>query len=134
MTSSAPEFRFRGQSASALGAFIFVAVAPALAADSATRADVGVAEAQGQRAFTDPSTGKLLERQPANVAPLTLSTAEQSAVSTSGEGLAEAPISTGPGFKIHLKGRFQSPMMATVDDNGKIRMFHPDPVARGGAE
>lgn len=134
MTSSAPELRLRGRSASAIGAFLFIAVGPALGGDFAAPADVGMAEAQGQRAFTDPSTGKLMERQPENVAPLTLSTAEKNAVSTSGDGLAEAPISIGRGYKIHLQGRFQSPMIATVDDSGKVRTFHLHPFATGGAE
>ena len=30
----------------------------------------------------------------------------------------------GGGVKLDLQGRFQSPLIATVDENGKVRMQH----------
>jgi hypothetical protein len=75
--------------------------------------------APGMRAYVDPATGKLTDRPPPGAAALP-------AASHSGVGLAETPA-PGGGVMVHLQGRFQSPLVATVGPDGQVRVEHaPD--------
>lgn len=74
----------------------------------------------GMRAHVDSGTGRLLSEPPAaRPAP------PSDPTSTSGEGLVETPLQRG-GVMIDLRGRFQSPLVATVDADGRVHIEHPD--------
>ncbi len=108
------------------GACLVVAAAACLmTSGSPARADD--APVGGMRVYIDPSTGRPTETPPAGSQPLVLSPAEQNAFSTSSSGLTAAP-STGPagGMKVDLRGRFQSPLIATIGPDGKRVLHHGD--------
>lgn len=97
------------------GAFAF---GPVVAEEAGMKAPV---QNQGMTVEVDPSTGKIIP--PRTLPPL--SPAEQNSLSTSSEGLQEAPgTSPAGGYKLDLKGRFQSPLMATVGPDGKAVVQH----------
>ena len=75
----------------------------------------------GFRAYVDPETGEFIE--PPEDAPAEVPTA--AALSTSHEGLVAEPSAVpGGGIKVYLQGRLRSPLTATVDANGELRMQH----------
>ncbi len=76
--------------------------------------------------YIDPKTGRF-GPPPAGARPA-LSAAESAAMSTSHEGLVETPSPTpGGGIMVDLKGRFQSPVTATLDSEGNLTIHHmPD--------
>jgi hypothetical protein len=75
--------------------------------------------------YIDPQTGAILPEPAPGSVPLQLSPQQQNAFSTSHEGLVEVPSAVpGGGFKLDLQGRFQSPLIGTVDANGKVRIHH----------
>lgn len=78
---------------------------------------------QGMTIHLDPQTGKILPSPAPGSATLQLSPEDQNRMSTSSDGLTERPA-PGGGFIVDLKGRFQSPLMATVGPDGKVRMHH----------
>jgi hypothetical protein len=73
--------------------------------------------------YVDPQTGAILPEPAPGSVPLRLSPQEQSALSTSHEGLVEVPV-PGGGVKVDLQGRFQSPLVGTIDTHGKLQMQH----------
>ena len=79
----------------------------------------------GLRVHIDPQTGRFTK--PGTGIPLQLSPAEVNALSTSHHGLVEAqsPRQRG-GVFIDLQGRFQSSLVATVDEAGKVTIRHLD--------
>jgi hypothetical protein len=95
-------------------------VAPPQAASPA-----GAQSAQGMKVYIDPRTGAILREPAPGTVPLQVSPADQNALSTSHEGLVEVPSSVpGAGVGLNLQGRFQSPLFATIDANGKVRVQH----------
>jgi hypothetical protein len=81
--------------------------------------------AQGMKVYIDPRTGAILREPAPGTVPLQVSPADQNALSTSHEGLVEVPSSVpGAGVGLNLQGRFQSPLFATIDANGKVRVQH----------
>ena len=75
----------------------------------------------GFRAYIDPETGQLTV--PPEDAPAEEPTA--AALATSDEGLVAVPSPVpGGGNVVDLKGRFRSPLMATVDAEGKVEIHH----------
>jgi hypothetical protein len=81
--------------------------------------------AAGLTVHIDPQTGTILGKPGPNNAPLQLSPREKNASSTSHEGLVQTPNSVpGGGVKLDLQGRFQSPLVGTIDANGKVRTQH----------
>jgi hypothetical protein len=80
----------------------------------------------GMRVHIDPQTGRFTTKPGAGI-PMQLSPAEVNALSTSHHGLVEAlsPRQRG-GVFINLQGRFQSPLVATVDEAGKVTIRHLD--------
>ena len=90
-------------------------------ADTAPTAQVS----SGMRVHIDPQTGRFTTTG-AGI-PMQLSPAEVNASSTSHHGLVEAlsPRQRG-GVFINLQGRFQSPLVATVDEAGKLTIRHLD--------
>jgi hypothetical protein len=90
-----------------------------------------VAQAQGMIGSIDPSTGEI-RQTPAPGPGLVLSPQELNAASTSHEGLREVPSDRpGGGYRIDLQGRFQSPLMGSVDPAGRARIEHVGPQAEG---
>lgn len=81
--------------------------------------------AAGLRVYIDPQTGAFLPEPAPGTVPLRLTPELQNAFSTSHQGLVEVPSAVpGGGFKLDLRGRFQSPLLATIDANGKVKMQH----------
>jgi hypothetical protein len=96
--------------------------APQASAGKSAAASEGDA---GMKVYIDPKTGAIVSEPPPGAPALQLSPQEQNALSTSSEGLAPVPNSVpGGGLKIDFKGRFQSPLIATTDENGKVKMEH----------
>ncbi len=81
--------------------------------------------ASGMTIYIDPQTGAFLKEPAPGTVALQLTPEFQNALSTSHQGLVEVPGSTpGGGVKVDLQGRFQSPFVATIDANGKVKMQH----------
>ncbi|MDX2451625.1 hypothetical protein [Desulfosarcina sp.] len=78
-----------------------------------------------QRAYIDPETGELVS-PPEQETPAASESIQPSAFSISAETMEEAssPV-PGGGMMIDLKGRFQSPIAATVEGKGKTMIEHP---------
>lgn len=79
----------------------------------------------GMTIYIDPQTGAILKEPAPGTAPLQLTSEILNALSTSDQGLVEVPL-PGGGFKLDLQGRFQSPLVGTIDANGKVKMQHLD--------
>ena len=85
------------------------------------------AGASGMTVHIDPKTGAFLEEPVPGQTPLLLSPQLQNTFSTSHEGLVEMPSSEpGGGVKLDLQGRFQSPLIGTINADGKVKIQHPD--------
>ena len=98
----------------ALGS-IAVAVPPLFAQESAP----------GMTIHVDPKTGRLLKEPAPGSVPLPLTPQLRDQLSTSHQGLVEEPAAVpGGGVKLDLQGRFQSPLVGTIDADGKFRMQH----------
>jgi hypothetical protein len=80
-----------------------------------------------QRVFVDPETGELVS--PARAMPKQAPPAN-AAFSTSHEGLVEeeSPV-PGGGVMVDLQGRFQSPLMVTLDSDGGVEFTHEHAAA-----
>jgi hypothetical protein len=79
----------------------------------------------GMMIHIDPQTGAILSAPAPGSVPLQLSPQLRDALSTSHQGLVEVPSSVpGGGAKVDLQGRFQSPLIATVGADGKLKMQH----------
>ncbi len=82
--------------------------------------------ASGMMIHIDPQTGAILKEPAPGTVPLRLTPQLQNAFSRSHQGLIEVPSSVpGGGVKVDLQGRFQSPLLATIDANGKLKIQHP---------
>ena len=81
----------------------------------------GDASGAGMRAYVDPETGKLTDQPPPEQSPQEMPAAQ----STSSAGLVETHA-PGGGEMIHLQGRFQSPLVATVGADGTLHVDHAD--------
>ena len=82
------------------------------------------AESEAQRVYIDPETGEFTN-PPEQEAATASKQALPAASSTSHQGLEEKPSPVeGGGTMVDLKGRFRSPLTATTDSNGKIKIEH----------
>jgi hypothetical protein len=76
------------------------------------------------KVYIDPETGEFITPEEAEVLP-EKKLIPPAAYSTSQEGLEESPSSVpGGGTMVDLKGRFQSPLTATIDSSGDIKIEH----------
>ena len=133
---------------SLLGAAVCCAVAapPSSAAEDAPAAQPpGAAQASaalpsataegfgGMTIHIDPKTGAILSQPAPGSEALQFTPDQQRAFSTSQQGLREvAGTEPGGGIKVDLQGRFQSPLIATMGADGKVRMQHAgEPAAAG---
>jgi hypothetical protein len=105
---------------------------PPPAATSAAKPVIGKpVAAAGMKIHVDPKTGLLLKEAAPASETLLLTPELQNAMSTSHEGLVEVPSpKPGGGMMLDLKGRFQSPLMATIGPDGKIRTQHLNEPAK----
>ena len=87
--------------------------------------------AAGMIIYIDPQTGAILNEPAPGTVPLQLTPKLQNALSTSHQGLVETPAAGG-GVKIDLQGRFQSPLAATIDANGNLRIQHLHEMPESG--
>jgi hypothetical protein len=87
--------------------------------------------ATGMIIYIDPQTGAILNEPAPGTVPLQLTPKLQNALSTSHQGLVETPAAGG-GIKINLQGRFQSPLAATIDANGNLRIQHLHEMPESG--
>jgi hypothetical protein len=139
----------------ALGAFFAVGWQPVLATDllqtscEKTRAPASANTAEGQnekaanaskgtaamRVYIDPKTGEVVE-PPAGAPAAELPKSQANALSTSVDRLEETPSPMpGGGVLLDLKGRFQSPLVATPGADGKITIQHmPMPAEPGSGK
>ncbi|WP_372682441.1 hypothetical protein [Desulfosarcina sp.] len=94
--------------------------ASATAAQQQTRTGIAL------RATIDPQTGEFISPAEQET-PTAGNSIQPSAFSISAETMEEtsSPV-PGGGVMIDLKGRFQSPVSATVERNGKTTVEHPD--------
>ena len=73
----------------------------------------------------DPQTGTILKEPAPGTVPLQLTPELQNRLSTSDTGLVEVPSAVpGKGVKIDLQGRFQNPLIVTIDANGQVKTQH----------
>lgn len=99
-----------------------VCVAPAVADDIETAA---AAASQGMRIYIDPQTGAIRDTPAPGTAPMHLSPSMSNARSTRHRDLVQVPNDVpGGGVRVNLQGRFRSPLVATVDKDGKLRTQH----------
>ena len=95
---------------------------PPISAQAPSAAPTGGA---GITIYLDPQTGAVRDTPAPGTVPLTLSPREREALSTSHQDLVEVPSTVpGGGFKLDLQGRFQSPLIGTVDGSGKVKVEH----------
>lgn len=81
-------------------------------------------ESGALRVYIDPETGEFIT-PPEREVPAERKMAPPATFSTSQEGLEERPSPVpGGGTMVDLKGRFQSPLTATIDGNGKTKIEH----------
>ena len=82
------------------------------------------AESEALRVYIDPETGEFTN-PPEQEAGTARKQALPAASSTSHQGLEEKPSPVeGGGTMVDLKGRFRSPLTATIDGNGKTKIGH----------
>lgn len=93
------------------------------------------AAAPGMTIHIDPQTGTILEGPAPGSVPLQMTPELQNALSTSHQGLVEAPSSVpGGGVIVDLQGRFQSPLVGTIDPSGKLKIQHLHRPHAGGGD
>jgi hypothetical protein len=86
----------------------------------------------GMKAYRDPVTGERVGPPPAAVPP---SAPQPSSLSRSQTGLEVVPTGTAAGgFRVDLKGRFRSSLVATKQPDGRVatRCVHDLPDTQGG--
>ena len=81
------------------------------------------AGAPGMVIHVDPQTGAILKEPAPGTVPLQLSPQLTNSLSTSHQGLVETPSAVaGGGVKVDLQGRFQNPLIVTIDADGKVNL------------
>jgi hypothetical protein len=81
--------------------------------------------------YIDPQTGVVRNAPAPGTVPLQVTPALQNALSTSHHGLVETPAAGG-GVQVDLQGRFQSPLAATIDAQGDLRLQHLPALPESG--
>jgi hypothetical protein len=102
-----------------------VLIGGALIVAAITSAQAQTGPSSGMIVYIDPQTGAILPAPAPGTLPLQFSPAELNAARTDHEGLVEAP-SSGPagGVSLNLQGRFQNPLVGTIDANGNAKVQH----------
>jgi hypothetical protein len=82
----------------------------------------------GMVIHVDPRTGDLLREPAPGSVPLQLGPELSNALSTAHQGLVEVPSpAAGGGVTVDLQGRFQNPLIVTIDAAGRFKMHHLQP-------
>ena len=101
----------------------------------ANKQDAVPSGASGIVIYIDPRTGAIRKEPAPGTVPLQLSAEIQNALSTSHQGLVAVPSSVpGGGMIINLQGRFQSPLLATIDADGKLKIQHLHNLLESGVQ
>ena len=87
--------------------------------------------AAGMIIYIDPQAGVILHEPAPGTVPLQVIPGLHNALSTSHQDLVETPAAGG-GVKVDLQGRFQSPLTATIDANGNLRIQHLHQMPESG--
>lgn len=95
-------------------------VTPSTLADAGAETSAGTAQT-AMKVFIDPKTGEFTDSPPAGT---TLSVPD--AGSGTHQGLVEEPVPSG-GAKVDVRGRFQTPLRATIGPDGKTVIKHEGP-------
>lgn len=106
-------------------ALLSAAIVAGCSQHTETPAALPQGSAEMMTAYVDPVTGRFVPTPPAGTV-LPLSKELRDAMSTSHEGLTEEPL-PGGGFKLDLRGRFQSATVATVGADGTVTWQCDDP-------
>jgi hypothetical protein len=89
--------------------------------------------APGMTIHIDPLTGALLKEPAPRSLPLQLPPSLLNALSTSHQGLVEAPSPVpGGGVMVDLQGRFRSMLFATIGPDGRVKIMHLDEIPESG--
>jgi len=92
---------------------------------SAGPSTAGPTGASGMKIYIDPQTGAILKEPPPGSISVPLTPEMQNALSSSDQDLVEVPSPVpGGGVKVDLQGRFQNPVFATTDADGKVKVLH----------
>jgi hypothetical protein len=79
----------------------------------------------GMVVYIDPQTGVIRPDPAPGTVPLQLTPQDANSARTDHEGLVSVPSAVpGGGNKVDLQGRFQSPLIGTIDANGKVTIQH----------
>ena len=94
-----------------------------------------LSSASGMVIHIDPQTGAVRNTPAPGTVSVQLTPKLQNALSTSHQGLTEIQNSVpGGGVKVDLQGRFQSPLVATIDANGQLKVQHLHEVPESGSQ
>lgn len=90
---------------------------------TATEPEAGIAlsNSEGLRAYLDPATGRLIDHPPYGKPTLRISSTALERFSTSHFGLIEQVLPNGLRL-VHLRGRFRQGSVATVNDDGTVKV------------
>lgn len=100
------------------------AAPPPPEAAPAAPATAAVRPVAALRAEVDPNTGEFIIPEEVRIHRED-DFAIQSTITSSDAGLVETPSPVaGGGIEVDLKGRFQNPLLATIDSNGQPRITH----------
>jgi hypothetical protein len=116
-------------------ACLMVAVLPASADNQPALSGQAPASkaAPGMIIHIDPQTGAILDAPAPGSVPLQMTPDLLNALSTSHQGLVEAPSPVlGGGIIVDLQGRFMSPLVGTIDADGNLRIQHLHRPPAGG--
>ncbi len=97
-----------------------------------TPVQVGNPFVQGHIAYIDPTTGKLAAPPPDfRLRPDLMTPQMQNSLSTSTQGLIEEPVTVpAGGFKVNLRGRFNSASFARVRADGQVITECSSPLSK----
>jgi hypothetical protein len=106
---------------------------PAPATQTPAAASEGTA---GMMIYIDPRTGAIVPNPVPGTVPLQLTPQLRESLSTSQQGLIEVPSAVpGGGVRVDLKGRFQHPLIVTIDpETGQRRMHHLGKLPESGVQ
>lgn len=82
-------------------------------------------KAAAQRAYIDPETGEFVTPPEPDVSTANPSRSLSPPGSPAEKMEEESSPVPGGGIMVDLKGRFQNPLSATIEDNGKTKIGHP---------
>jgi hypothetical protein len=113
-------------------------VSPTLAQDLESRPSEGIAPVPdpepgaGVIIYVDPRTGQIVTTPVGPAIQLPQSLRNAFSTSASGLAIARSPV-RGGGVLLRLRGRFQSPLIGAIDDQGELKLQHLHVAPDAGA-